>query len=444
MESSKDIYQWRESSIKAVIPFIVFIFFYFGLSLWIKDFSKVPITIAFIVASSTALILHHKEELNKKIELFAIGMGNKDIMIMCLIFILAGAFTASAHAVGGIQATVNIAQHLIPAKFMVLGLFFISAFISLSIGTSCGTIAAIVPIAVSISQTTGINPSFVLGATVGGAMFGDNLSLISDTSIAASRTQNIDMKDKLLCNLKIIIIPAMLCALLYTLPIFSGSNSVVAQENLTFDDYIKIIPYIFLLVFGVLGVNVVFLLVLGTIFNILIGLIYNIFNIFEAFSYIGNGTISMAETLIVAMLAGGLLFLVRYNGGITYIMKIVSRWIKSKKTCEIGICFLTGMVNFFTANNTVAIITSGSIIKELSNKHDVAPVRAASLMDITSCIVQGVIPYGPQILIATGLAMSIEASPFVVIKGTFYPIFMILGIIFSISRTKNKKIESKK
>ena len=149
---------------------------------------------------------------------------------------------------------------------------------------------------------------------------------------------------------------------------------------------------------------------------------------FEAFSYVSNGTISMAETLIVAVLAGGLLFIVRYNGGITYIMKIVSRWIKSKKTCEIGICFLTGMVNFFTANNTVAIITSGSIIKELSNKHDVAPVRAASLMDITSCIVQGVIPYGPQILIATGLAMSIEASPFVVIKGTFYPIFMILGI----------------
>lgn len=438
MENNKDSYQWRESSFKAIIPFIVFIFFYFGFSLWIKDFSKVPMTIAFIVASATALILHHKEKLNKKIELFAMGMGNKDIMIMCLIFILAGAFTASAQAIGGVQSAVNIAQHFIPAKFMVFGLFLISAFISLSIGTSCGTITAIIPIAVSISQTIGINPSFVLGATVGGAMFGDNLSLISDTSIAASRTQNINMKDKLLCNLKIIIIPAILCAILYVLPIFSSSGSIVAEGNLTFDNYIKIMPYLFLLVLGIFGINVVFLLILGTVFNIFIGLIYGIFNIFDAFSYIGNGTISMAETLIVAMLAGGLLFLVRYNGGITYIMRTTSHWIKSKKTCEIGICFLTGMVNLFTANNTVAIITSGSIVKELSNKYGVEPARAASLMDTTSCVVQGVIPYGAQILIATGLAASIGASPFTVIKGTFYPIFMILGLIFSISKIKNK------
>ena len=181
--------QWRESSFKAIIPFIVFVLFYFGFSLWTRDFSKVPMTVAFIISSATALILNHKEKLSKKIELFALGMGNKDIMIMCLIFILAGAFTATAKAVGGVEAAVMIAQHFIPTQFMVLGLFVISALISLAIGTSCGTIAAIVPIAVTISQTFGFNPAILLGATVGGAMFGDNMSLISDTKIAASRTQ---------------------------------------------------------------------------------------------------------------------------------------------------------------------------------------------------------------------------------------------------------------
>lgn len=429
--------QWRESSFKAIIPFIVFIVFYFGFSLWTRDFSKVPMTVAFLISSCTALILNHKEKLNKKIELFALGMGNKDIMIMCLVFILAGAFTASAKAVGGVEAAVMIAQHFIPAQFMVLGLFVISALISLSIGTSCGTIAAIIPIAVTISQSFGINPSFVLGATVGGAMFGDNMSLISDTKIAASRTQNVEMRDEMFANLKIITIPAILCILLYALPIFANSNPNVVQTTLTFDNYIKISPYILLLILGISGVNVMFLLFFGTILNVIIGLSYKMFDIFEAFGYIGDGTVSMATTLIVAMLAGGLLLLVRYNGGITYIIKETGKWIKDKKTCEVGICFLVGMINLFTANNTVAIITSGSIAKELSTKHNISPVRTASLLDTTSCAVQGLIPYGAQILIATSLATSIGASSFTILKGMFYPVLMSFGLLFSVLRTKN-------
>ena len=214
-----ELQQWRESSFKALIPFIVFIFFYFGFSLWTRDFSKVPMTVAFIISSAVALVLNRKEKLNKKVEIFAIGMGNRDIMIMCLIFVLAGGFAATAQNVGGVESAVNIAQHFIPAKFMVLGLFIISSLISLSIGTSCGTIAAIVPIAVSISQNFGINPAFVLGATVGGAMFGDNMSLISDTKIAASRTQNVEIRDEMFYNLKIITIPAILCILLYLFPV---------------------------------------------------------------------------------------------------------------------------------------------------------------------------------------------------------------------------------
>lgn len=431
--------QWRESSFKAIIPFIVFILFYFGFSLWTRDFSKVPMTVAFLISSVVALTLNHKEKLSKKIELFALGMGNKDIMIMCLVFILAGAFTASAKAVGGVEAVVMISQHFIPAQFMVLGLFVISALISLAIGTSCGTIAAIVPIAVTISQSFGINPSFVLGATVGGAMFGDNMSLISDTKIAASRTQNVEMRDEMLSNLRIITIPAILCLILYTLPIFSSTTCQVAQTVLTADNYVKICPYALLLILGISGVNVMFLLFFGTILNVIIGLYYNMFGIFDAFSYIGDGTISMATTLIVAMLAGGLLLLVRYNGGITYIINETGRWIKDKRTCEVGICFLVGIINLFTANNTVAIITSGSIARELSSKHEVSPVRTASLLDTTSCVVQGIIPYGAQILIATSLASSIGVSSFTILKGMFYPVLIAFGLLFSVLRTKNDK-----
>lgn len=436
MNHNNENIQWRESSFKAIIPFIVFVIFYFGFSLWTKDFSKVPMTVAFIISSATALILNHKEKLHKKIEIFALGMGNKDIMIMCLIFILAGAFTASASAVGGVEAAVEIAQQLIPARFMVLGLFVISALISLAIGTSCGTIAAIVPIAVSISQTFGINPSFVLGATVGGAMFGDNMSLISDTKIAASRTQNVEIRDEMLYNLKIITVPAILCLILYSLPIFASSNSTVTEFTLNFQNYIKVSPYILLLILGISGINVMFLLLFGTILNTIIGISYGMFNIFDAFGYIGEGTTSMAPTLIVAMLAGGLLLMVRYNGGITYIIKETGRWIKDNKTCEVGICFLVGIINLFTANNTVAIITSGSIAKELSEKYNVNPTRTASLLDTTSCVVQGMIPYGAQILIATNLASSIGVSSFMILKGMFYPALMFLGLIASVLTTK--------
>ena len=429
--------QWRESSPKAIIPFIVFILFYFGFSIWTQDFSKVPMTVAFLISSCVALILNHKEKLSKKIELFAVGMGNKDIMIMCLIFILAGAFTASAKAVGGVEAAVMIAQHFIPAQFMVLGLFIISALISLSIGTSCGTIAAIVPIGVSISQSFGINPSFVLGAVVGGAMFGDNMSLISDTKIAASRTQSVKIRDEMFANLRIITVPAILCIILYAMPMFASATPSDTQTVLTLDNYIKVLPYIFLLILGISGVNVMFLLFLGTVLNVIIGLSYKMFSIFVALGYIGDGTISMATTLIVAMLAGGLLLMVRYNGGITYIIKKTGGLIKGKKSCEVGICFLVGLIDLFTANNTVAIITSGSIAKELSAKYKVDPVRTASLLDTTSCIVQGMIPYGAQILIATSLAASIGVSAFTILKGMFYPALMLLGLIFSVARTKN-------
>ena len=437
MNQQKEHIQWREKSPKALIPFVVFVIFYFGFSLFTMDFSRVPMTVAFIISSAVALTLNHREKLSKKIEIFALGMGNKDIMIMCLIFILAGAFATTATAVGGVDAAVSIAQHYIPLRFMVLGVFIISALISLSIGTSCGTIAAITPIAVTIAQDCSINPAVILGATVGGAMFGDNMSLISDTKIAASRTQNVKIRDEMFFNLKIITIPAILCIILYLLPQFTSNVSGIALEPLTFNSFIKVAPYILLLVLGILGINVMFLLLLGIILNTIIGISYGIFNIYGAFTCIGDGTIAMATTLTVALLAGGLLMLVRYNGGITYIIKETERWIKSKRTCEMGICFLVGMINLFTANNTVAIITSGSIARELSEKNNVNPVRCASLLDTTSCVVQGLIPYGAQILIAASLASSIGVSSYSIMKCMYYPLLMLFGIIVSLFTYKD-------
>ena len=366
-------------------------------------------------------------------------MGNKDIMIMCLVFILAGAFTATAQAVGGVDAAVEIARHFIPAEFMVSGLFVVSALISLAVGTSCGTIAAVIPIAVALSQSLGFNPVVVIGATIGGAMFGDNLSLISDTTIASTRTQNVEMRDKMLCNLKIVIAPALFCVFLYMLPVFTNIQASNLGAVVNIETYIKIVPYVLLFILGVSGINVMFLLLIGIILNTIIGIHYGAFDIWGAFSQIGDGTVSMANTLIVAMLAGGLLCMVRYNGGINYIIKKTQHLIKNRKSCEFGITFLVGIINLFTANNTVAIITAGPIAKELSNKYDVDPKRTASLLDTTSCCVQGMIPYGAQILIATSLASSVSISSFSIMKGLYYPALMGIGLLISLCLVKNEE-----
>ncbi len=433
---SSETKPWREASIKALIPFVVFVIFYFGFSILTRDFSKVPMTVAFIISSAAALILNHKEKLGKKIEIFALGMGNKDIMIMCLVFILAGAFTASAQAMGGVDAAVEISKYFIPSQFIISGLFVVSALISLAVGTSCGTIAAVVPIAVALSQSMGLNPAVVIGATIGGAMFGDNLSLISDTTIASTRTQNVEMRDKMICNLKIVILPAFLCVLLYMLPVFTTNTVSNAVNPPDIQAYIKVIPYILLLILGVAGINVMFLLLAGTILNTIIGIAFGLFDIWGAFSFMGDGTTSMANTLIVALLAGGMLCMVRYNGGISYIINKTQHLIKNKKSCEFGITFLVGIINLFTANNTVAIITAGPIAKELSNKYNVDPKRTASLLDTTSCFVQGIIPYGAQILIATSLAASISISSFSIMKGLFYPALMGIGLFISLCLAK--------
>lgn len=435
---------WRQASGKALIPFVVFVIFYFGFALVTRDFYKVPMTVAFLISSAAALCLNRKEKLSRKIELFAIGMGHRDIMIMCLVFVLAGAFTATAKAVGGVEAAVAVARAFVPSQFMLSGLFVVSGCISLAMGTSCGTIAAMIPIAVSLSQTLGLDAHFAAGAVIGGAMFGDNLSLISDTTIAATRTQGVEMRDKMLCNLKIVSLPALCCVVLYALPLFSSSaNAVVAGTvPLTIEQWIKVLPYIFLFTLGLFGQNVMGLLFIGTILNLFIGCAHGNFSLLDAFSIIGDGTTGMAPTLIISLLAGGMLALVRYNGGIEFVIRATGRWIKSRRMCELGICFLTGMMNLFTANNTIAIITSGQLAKELGHRYGVNSKRIAALLDTTSCIVQGLIPYGAQILIATGLSTAVQLSAFDIVRGSFYPCLMAAGVLVSIMMKKQEDTEA--
>ncbi len=432
---------WRQASGKALIPFVVFVLFYFGFALATKDFYKVPMTVAFLVSSAAALCLNRKEKLSRKIELFAFGMGHRDIMIMCLVFVLAGAFTATAKAVGGVEAAVAVARAFIPSQFMLSGLFVVSCLISLAMGTSCGTIAAMIPIAVSLSQNLGLDAHFAAGAVVGGAMFGDNLSLISDTTIAATRTQGVEMRDKMLCNLKIVALPALGCVCLYALPLFSMPTVGVVDDMpaLTVERWIKVLPYVLLFTLGLGGQNVMGLLFVGTVLNLLIGCACGNFSLLDAFSIIGDGTTEMVPTIIISLLAGGMLALVRYNGGIEFVIRATGRWIKSRRTCELGVCFLTGLMNLFTANNTIAIITSGQLAKELGHRYNVDPKRIASLLDITSCIVQGLIPYGAQILIATGLSAAVQLSAFDIVRGSFYPYLMAAGVFGSVMGKEREK-----
>lgn len=422
----------------ALFPLLVFCLFYFGFSLAIGDFYKIPMPLAFLVAAVFAIGLNKKLSITEKVEHFATGMGKTDIMIMCLIFILAGAFTATAQAIGGVDATVRIAQHFIPSYLMTSGIFVISSLISVSIGTSCGTIAAITPISVGLAMNLGIDPGTMVGVTVGGAMFGDNLSLISDTTIAATRTQHVEMRDKMICNIKIVAIPALLCVVFYMLPMFAPSGTNTNEVAITATMIIKALPYVLLLVLGVMGVNVMLLLAAGVVCNCVIGLCYGTFNLVDAFSQIGKGTLGMAETLIVALLAGGLLQMIRLNGGITYIIEKTQRFINSTRRCEIGICGIVGMVNIFTANNTVAIITAGPIARELTEKYGVDPRRTASLLDTMSCCVQGLIPYGAQILIALGLAGAAKLTYVSLLPGLLYPALMGLSLLVSVLFTKNK------
>ena len=430
----------------ALLPFAVFLVFYLGLSIYANDFYSVPMPIAFIVASATAFLIDFKTKLSDKVEVYAKGMGDSNIMIMCLVFILAGAFASVAKEMGAVDAAVRIAQYFVPANMMLCGVFLVSCFISLSIGTSCGTIGVITPIAIGLALKINIPVELMLGAVVGGAMFGDNMSMISDTTIAATRTQSVAMRDKFITNLRIAVPAAIAAVVLY---LFLGSSADVSAADIvakiTWEDAFLVAPYVFVLIFALVGVNVMSVLFLGIVMTTVIGLCYKKFEFFAALQSMGAGSLGMSETLIVALLAGGLLGLIRYYGGISYLLATVNKFIKGIRGCEFGVSLVVSAVNLITANNTVAIVIAGPVARELSEKYGCNPKRIAAILDVASCIVQGLIPYGAQILIAVGVAtnpetFNLEVSALALIKTMYYQLLMIVALIAFIVISGKKKV----
>ena len=423
----------------ALLPFLVFAVFYVGLSVHAGNcgiempWYKVPMPIAFLVASAVSVAMSaRRRKLEECIDAYAFGMGETNIMMMCLIFILAGAFATVAKGAGAVDAAVAIARTFIPAKLMLAGVFLVSCLISTAIGTSCGTIAAVTPIALGFTGPLGLSPALLMGAVIGGAMFGDNLSMISDTTIAATRTQGVAMRDKFFANFLIALPAAAVAFALYAAR--GASAGAIAAPAVGWHEALLVLPYALVLVMALVGWNVMALLFLGTLLSVVIGAAFGTFDLFGALDLLGKGTLGMSETLIVAILAGGLFRSVQENGGIRWLTETIGRLVRGPRTCEAGMGFLVGAVNCFTANNTVAIVIAGPIARECADRFGASRVRMASVLDTVSCVVQGLIPYGAQILIALGVAKGLghTVDSFSLIGCLYYQPLLALAVILAI------------
>ena len=410
----------------ALIPLGVFLAVYWGSSIIAKDFYAVSVLVPFLAAALTALLMNRKEKFENKIEIFCKGAGNTNILLMILIFILAGAFAQVAKDMGAVDSTVNLGLSLLPSSLLIPGIFIIACFIAVSIGTSMGTIVALIPIAVGIASKIGVETALSVGAVVSGAMFGDNLSIISDTTIAATRTQGCEMKDKFKMNF-IIVLPAAILTTLIFMFLAKGS-SMVDLGSLDFNLF-KILPYIIVIITALLGVNVIIVLLLGILSSGLIGFVLGSFNILGFFNSISNGIAGMSELIIISLLIAGTIEIIKFNGGIDFILSKGIKNFKSKRGAEYGIATLVSLVDVCTANNTVAIVTVGPIAKDISDKFDLEPKRVAGILDMFSCVFQGIIPYGAQLISAAGLA---AISPFAIMKFLFYPYLMGICAIIAI------------
>lgn len=417
----------------ALIPFIVFIGVYLGSGLILQAkgvemaFYQFPAPIAVFCGIITAFILL-KGTINEKFESFIKGCGNPDIIIMCIIYLLAGAFAGVSKAMGGVDSTVNLGLTYIPAQYVVVGLFIIAGFISTATGTSVGSIVALGPIAVGIASKAGLSLPLTLAAVCGGAMFGDNLSIISDTTIAATRTQGCDMRDKFKVNIFIAAPAAILTIVL--LLIFGHPTTIPAMQTYDFN-IIKVLPYIFVLVLALIGINVFAVLTGGIFLSGIIGLIYGDLNILSFAQQVFAGFTNMTDIFLLSLLTGGLAEMVTKAGGIQFLLNGIQKMIKGRKSAEIGIATLVSLIDAAVANNTVAIIINGPIAKEICEKYKVDPRRSASLLDTFSCVFQGLIPYGAQMLILTSFAKD-AVSPMQVIPLLWYQQLLALSAIISI------------
>lgn len=409
----------------ALLPLAVFLVTYLLVSIIVNDFYKMPITVAFVISSIVAIAISKGGKLSNRIEQFCRGAANTNIMMMVLIFILAGAFAQTAKAMGAVDATVNLTMAFLPESLLAAGIFIASCFISLSVGTSVGTIVALAPVAVGIAARADIPTALMLGVVVSGAMFGDNLSFISDTTIVATRTQGCKMSDKFKVNIRIALPIAIVTALIYVF-IGSGISSSYAPAAI---EWLKVIPYLIVLIIAICGVNVMLVLFIGILLSGIVGLITGGFDIWGWTASMGSGITNMGELIIVTLLAGGMLEIIRYNGGIDWIiLKLTSR-IRSSRGAELSIAGLVSFANLCTANNTIALIMAGPIAKDIADKFHVDPRKSASILDIFSCFVQGIIPYGAQLLMAAGLG---AVSPIEIMQYLYYPYLLGLGGLLAI------------
>lgn len=409
-----------KKGIIALSPLLVFILLYLVTSIIARDFYKVPITVAFMASSIYAVIISRGMTLRKRIDIFSQGAGTSQMMLMIWIFVLAGAFANSAKMMGAIDATVNLALLLLPAKMILAGLFLAACFISLSIGTSVGTVVALVPIAAGMADYTGMSLPMIVAVVVGGSFFGDNLSFISDTTIVATSTQECRLSDKFRVNSYLVMPVACFMLIVY---IFMGIHTQAVHPSGNID-ILKVIPYIVVLVTAVLGMNVMAVLTIGLFLTGIIGILLGAFDFFGWMQAMGNGILGMGELIIITIMAGGMLELIKYNGGIDFIISHMTRQVNSKRGAELSIATLVSLVNICTANNTVTILTVGGIAKKIGDRFGVDNRKCASILDTFSCMMQGIIPYGAQLLMAGGLA---AINPISIIPFLYYP--FLLGIM---------------
>lgn len=398
----------------ALSPLIVFIVLYLTLSIVAGSFSRVPMTVVFLIASVYAIVTSKDFSMRQRIDIYSKGASAPNLVLMLWIYVLAGAFAQSANGMGAIDATVNLTLNTLPAGLILPGLFIAACFISISIGTSVGTVVALVPIAAGLAQGTDSNVALMTAVIVGGAYFGDNLSFISDTTVVATQTQGCKMSDKFKVNSQIVA-PAVIVVLAIYTYLGWGMQTPEHGSNV---EYIKVIPYLAVLVTAICGINVMAVLVIGIILCGIIGIAYGDYGFYGWLDSMGKGIVGMGELIIIAMMAGGMLEIIRANGGIDYIIKRLTAHVKGKRGAEFSIAALVSLVNVCTANNTVAILTVGNIAKQISEKYGVDPRKAASILDTFSCFVQGLIPYGVQMLLAAGLA---HLSTVDIIPYLYYP-----------------------
>ncbi|MGE7022127.1 Na+/H+ antiporter NhaC family protein [Solibacillus cecembensis] len=422
----------------ALLPFVVFLILFIGSGMVLNDFYAFPVIVAISIASAVAILMNRKETMTKKIEVFTTGAGHSNIMLMVLIFLLAGAFSETAKGMGAIESTVNFALSILPQNLLVIGLFVIACFISLAMGTSVGTIVALAPIGLGIGEQTDLSLPLLMATVIGGAMFGDNLSFISDTTIASVRSQGAEMKDKFKVNFWIVL-PAAIgtCVLLALLTL----NSTAEVTHASFEWY-KMIPYLFVIIFALIGVNVFTVLASGIALAGIIGFMDGSYEVMTFIGAIGDGMSNMFEMAFLAMLIAGMVEIIKHNGGIDFIVHIATRKIKSQKDAQFAMAGLVSLTDLSTANNTIAIMVAGPLAKKIADQYEIEPRKSASILDIFSCAVQGMIPYGAQFLAAASVA---GISPILIMQYSYYSILVgvcgVIAILIGYPKAKNKRIQ---